>query len=112
MQATQAAPALLSLQSWYPGICPRLLIPLLHFVQRVRKLISCISFTAHICVTRMLCQQLPQQPAVTPPREKPVGAQRVAADRQLLIFYALLIHPHVKLYPVCRWAWTAGLWQT
>lgn len=47
----------------------------------------------------MLCQQLPQLPAVTCPGEMPVGAQP-SADRQLLIFHALLIYPYVKCYPL------------
>lgn len=49
MLASKATLALHSLRCWFPGICPRFLIPLLHFVQRVRKSISCISFTAHVC---------------------------------------------------------------
>lgn len=55
----------------------------------------------HVCVTVMLCQQLFQLPAVTRPGEMPVGAQP-SADRQLLIFHALLIYPRVKHYPLYR----------
>lgn len=59
----------------------------------------------------MLCQQLPQLPAATCPGVMPVGAQP-SADRQLLIFHALLICPHVKPYPLYPWRWAAALWHT
>lgn len=59
----------------------------------------------------MLCQQLPQLPAVTQLGEVPVGAQP-SADRQLLIFHALLICPHVKHNHLYRWRWAAARWHT
>lgn len=64
-----------------------------------------------VCVIVMLRQQLSQLPAVTRPGEMPVGAQP-SADRQLLIFHALLIYPHVKHYPLYRWRWAAAPWHT
>lgn len=63
-----------------------------------------------VCVTVMLCQQLPQLPAATCPGVMPVGAQP-SADRQLLIFHALLLSL-VKRYPLYRWRWAAALWHT
>lgn len=65
----------------------------------------------HVCVTVILCQQLPQLPAVTCLGEVPVGAQP-SADRHLLIFHALLICPRVKRYPLYHWRWAAALWHT
>lgn len=65
----------------------------------------------YVCVSVMLCQQLPQFPAATCLGEMPVGAQP-SADRQLLIFHALLIYPRVKCYPLYLWHWAAALWHT